>query len=289
MEFWQAIPWIEPEQAVEVARIAEELGFDGVVTADHALFPRELRTPYPYAPDGRAPLDADTPYPDIWALTGAMAAVTTRLKFSCSIYVLPLRHPVDVAKSAGTLALLSGGRFLLGAGTGWMKEEFDVYGVDFRSRGRRMDECIAVMRKLWAGGWAEHHGEFFDFDAIRVSPVPPAQVPILLGGTAPVALRRAASVGDGWIGAGNHPDEVPGVLAEFHRLREEAGRAAEPFYTLVGLSAPTDTDTLKRLGDLGMSATVSYPFRYSVGERSSLAQKRRVMEDYAENVIRHFR
>jgi alkanesulfonate monooxygenase SsuD/methylene tetrahydromethanopterin reductase-like flavin-dependent oxidoreductase (luciferase family) len=119
--------------------------------------------------------------------------------------------------------------------------------------------------------------------------VPPAQVPILLGGTAPVALRRAASVGDGWIGAGNHPDEVPGVLVEFRRLREEAGRTAEPFYTLVGLSAPADTDTLKRLGDLGMSATVSYPFRYSVGERSSLAQKRRVMEDYAENVIRHFR
>lgn len=289
MEFWQAIPWIEPEQAIEVARIAEEVGFDGVITADHALFPRELRTPYPYAPDGRAPLDADTPYPDIWALTGAMAAVTSRLKFSCSIYVLPLRHPVDVAKSAGTLALLSGGRFLLGAGTGWMKEEFDVYGVDFRSRGRRMDECIAVMRKLWAGGWAEHHGEFFDFDAIRVSPVPPAQLPILLGGTAPVALRRAARVGDGWIGAGNHPDEVPGVLAEFRRLREEAGRAAEPFYTLVGLSAPADTDTLKRLGDLGMSATVSYPFRYSIGEHSSLAQKRRVMEDYAENVIRHFR
>lgn len=289
MEFWQAIPWIEPEQAIDVARMAEELGFDGVITADHALFPRELRTPYPYSPDGSAPLDADTPYPDVWALTGAMVAATTRLKFSCSIFVLPLRHPVDVAKSAGTLALLSGGRFLLGAGTGWMKEEFDVYGVDFRSRGRRMDECIAVMRKLWAGGWAEHHGEFFDFDAIRVSPVPPAPVPILLGGTAPVALRRAAAVGDGWIGAGNHPDEVPGVLAEFRRLRAEAGRAAEPFYTLVGLSAPADVDTLKRLGELGMSATVSYPFRYSIGERSSLAEKRRVMQDYAETVIRHFR
>lgn len=289
MEFWQAIPWIEPDQILEVAKIAEELGFDGVITADHALFPRELRSPYPYSPDGKPPLGPDTPYPDIWAITAAMAAVTTRIKFSCSIYVLPLRHPVDVAKSAGTVSLISNGRFLLGAGTGWMKDEFDVYGVDFRSRGRRMDECIQVLRKLWSSEWAEHHGEFFDFDAIRVSPAPREPVPILLGGAAPVALRRAAVVGDGWIGAGNHPDEVPGVLAELKRLRAGAGRAADPFYTLVGLTAPADIDTLKRLGDCGMSATVSYPFRYSVGEHSTLAQKRAVMEAYAETVIRHFR
>lgn len=289
MEFWQAIPWIEPDQVLDVARIAEELGFDGVITADHALFPRECRSAYPYSPDGKPPLSGETPYPDIWALTGAMAAVTTRIRFSCSIYVLPLRHPVDVAKAAGTVSILSGGRFMLGAGTGWMQDEFDVYGVDFKSRGRRMDECITVLRKLWHGDWAEHHGEFFDFPPIKVSPVPAAPVPILLGGTAPVALRRAARVGDGWIGAGNHPDEVPAVLAGMRREREAAGRGEDPFYTIVGLSAPASIDTLKRLGECGMSATVSYPFRYSVGEHSTLAGKRRVMEDYAENVIRHFR
>ena len=289
MEFWQAIPWIETEQVVEVARIAEELGFDGVLTADHALFPRELKTRYPYSADGKAPLDGDTPYPDVWAITAAMAAATSRLKFTCGVYVLPLRHPVEVAKATATLAILSGGRFLLGAGAGWMKEEFDALGVDFASRGRRLDECIAVLRKLWAGGFAEHRGEFFDFDAIQLSPKPPGAVPILLGGAAPRALRRAAACADGWIGSGNHPDEVPAVLAELARLRREAGRGELDFYTLVGLSAPADTDTLKRLGDAGMSATVSYPFRYTLGERSSLADKRRVMEQYAENVMRHFR
>jgi probable F420-dependent oxidoreductase len=289
MEFWQAIPWIEPDQILPVARMAEELGFDGVLTADHALCPRDIKSAYPYSPDGKAPLDPATPYPDIWAITAAMAAVTTRIKFSCSIYVLPLRHPVDVAKSAGTVSLLSGGRFLLGAGSGWMKDEFDIYGVDFKTRGRRMDECIEVLRKLWAGGDVEHHGEFFDFPPMQVSPAPSAPVPILLGGAAPRALKRAAEVADGWIGAGNTPEEVPDLLAEMQRMRAAAGRGNDPFYTIVGLSTPADIGTLKRLGDCGMSAAVSYPFRYSVGEHSSLEAKRRVMEDYAENVIRHFR
>jgi len=289
MEFWQALAWTEAEQIVDVACIAEACGFDGVMTADHALYPRELVTPYPYSPDGRAPLDADSPYPDAWGLMTAIAARTTRLKLTCGVYVLPLRHPIEVAKMAATLALISNGRFMLGAGSGWMKEEFDVMGVDFASRGRRMDECIEIIRSLWTGGWTEYHGEFFDFPAITLQPPPPAPVPLLMGGAAPRALRRAAQVADGWIGTGNHPDEVPGVLAELQRLRAQAGRAQDPFYTLVGLSAPADIDTLRRLHGLGMSATVRYPFRYTLGERSSLADKRREMERYAESVIRHFR
>lgn len=289
MEFWQALAWTEPEQIVDVACIAEECGFDGVMTADHALYPRELRTPYPYSPDGRAPLDADSPYPDVWGLMTAIAARTTRLKMTCGVYVLPLRHPIEVAKMSATLAMISNGRFLFGAGSGWMKEEFDVMGVDFASRGRRMDECIAILRGLWSGDWFEFHGEFFDFPAITLKPPPPAPVPLLMGGAAPRALRRAAQVADGWIGTGNHPDEVPAVLAKLQGMRAEAGRADDPFFTLVGLSAPADLGTLKRLRDLGMSATVRYPFRYTLGERSTLADKRRDMERYAETVIRHFR
>ena len=289
MEFWQALAWTEPEQIVEVARIAEDCGFDGVMTADHALYPRELTTPYPYSPDGSPPLDADSPYPDAWGLMTAIAACTTRLKMTCGVYVLPLRHPIEVAKMSATLAMISNGRFLFGAGSGWMKEEFDVMGVDFHTRGRRMDECIAILRSLWTGGWTEYHGEFFDFPAITLQPPPPAPIPLLMGGAAPRALRRAAQVADGWIGTGNHPDEVPAVLANLQAMRAESGRADDPFFTLVGLSAPADIETLDRLHGLGMSATVRYPFRYTLGDRSTLEQKRREMERYADDVIRHFR
>jgi probable F420-dependent oxidoreductase len=288
MRFWQAITWMEPEQILDVARFAEELGFDGVMLGDHGVFPRDVQARYPYSPDGRPPMAPDSWYPDCWATIGAIAAVTTRLRFSVGVYVLPLRNVFEVARATGTLAILSEGRFILGAGIGWMKDEFEIYGVDFHTRGRRMDEMLDVLRRLWAGGMVEHHGTFFDFPALQISPAPPQGVPVFLGGTAPVALKRAAHKAQGWIGAGNAPDEVPAILAEFARLRREAGREHEPFETMIGLSTPPDLATFQRLHGLGMTGTVAYPFKYTLGERSTLDDKKRVMEDFARRFIRPF-
>ena len=196
-------------------------------------------------------MQADAWYPDCWASIGAMAAVTQRLRFSVAVYVLPLRNPFEVARATGTLAILSSNRFILGAGTGWMKEEFDIYGVDFRSRGKRFDEYLDVLRLLWRGGMVEYHGQHFDFPPLQISPAPHAPVPIFLGGAAPVALERAARKADGWIGAGNLPDEVPALLAEFARLRQAAGRDHLPFETVIGLKTPPDLATFQRLEAAG--------------------------------------
>jgi probable F420-dependent oxidoreductase len=233
-------------------------------------------------------MQADDWYPDCWASIGAMAAVTERLKFSVAVYVLPLRNPFEVARATGTLAILSDNRFILGAGIGWMKEEFDIYGVDFRTRGKRFDECLDVLRLLWGGGMVEFHGTHFDFPPLQISPAPEASVPIFLGGTAPVALERAARKADGWIGAGNLPEEVPGLLAELDRLRREAGRGHLPFETVIGLKTPPDLATFQRLEAAGMTAGVSYPFMYTAGHHSTLARKKQVMEEFAERIMRHF-
>ena len=212
MKFWQSITWAETDQLCDIARFAEELGFAGIIGADHALYPAEMAPGYPYSESGYPPQTAESEYPDMWTSTAAMAAVTERLRFVCGVYVLPLRDPVEVAKQAATLSILSRGRFVLGVGVGWMKEEFDVYGVDFATRGRRMDEMIEVLHGLWSGDFFEFHGEFFDFSPILVSPKPSHPIPIYFGGAAPAALRRTARVGDGWIGTGNTPEEVPAVL-----------------------------------------------------------------------------
>jgi probable F420-dependent oxidoreductase len=172
-------------------------------------------------------MQADAWYPDCWASIGAMAAVTQRLRFSVAVYVLPLRNPFEVARATGTLAILSGNRFILGAGTGWMKEEFDIYGVDFKSRGKRFDEYLDVLRLLWRGGMVEYHGQHFDFPALQISPAPQAPVPIFLGGAAPVALERAARKADGWIGAGNLPEEVPALARGVHAAAQ-GGRTRPP-------------------------------------------------------------
>jgi alkanesulfonate monooxygenase SsuD/methylene tetrahydromethanopterin reductase-like flavin-dependent oxidoreductase (luciferase family) len=174
-------------------------------------------------------------------------------------------------------------------GTGWMKDEFDIYGVDFETRGPRFDVGIEVLQKLWAGGMVEYHGKFFDFPPLQISPAPSKQVPIYTGGSAPIALKRTARIADGWLGAGNKPEEVPQLMAELQRLRQAAGRAHLPFETIVGLSEPPQVDTFQRLEEAGMTSGVSYPFKFSLGDRSSVADKKRVMEEFAEKIIRHCR
>jgi len=285
MKFWQMVPWMETEQLVDVARFAEEVGFEGVMNADHAVYPEIVNAQYPYSPDGKAMMSPDWPYPDAWVTIAAMATATTRLKFSTSVYVLPLRSPFEVAKATGTLAILSQNRFVLGAGIGWMKDEFDIYGVDFTTRGKRMNEMMEILRMLWAGGMVSYKGEIFDFPALQIAPAPDRTVPIYLGGSTAPALKRTALMADGWIGNGNDAEEVPPLLAELARLRREAGRDHLPFETVVGLKGAPDLDTYRRLEEQGMTSGVSYPFYFTLGMRSSLDDKKRVMEDFAKKFI----
>lgn len=286
MKFWQAITWVETEQLPDIARFAEELGFDGLMGGDHALWPATMEPNYPYSETGYPPQTEDSEYPDQWVSIAAMAAVTSRLKFTTGVYVLPLRNPIEVARATGTLAILSQGRFILGAGAGWMREEFDIYGVDFRSRGKRLDECIEAISLLWRDELVEYHGDHIDFPPIRLAPAPPAPVPIFIGGANKLALRRAARYGDGWIGAGNTPEDVPDVLRRLHELRVEYGRDHLPFETLVGLYAEQSVELLRPLEEEGMTATLNLPFEFALGKKSTLDQKKRMMEQYAVNIIR---
>lgn len=289
MKFWQIVTMSEPDQLVDIARIAEEVGFDGVMCSDHLFFPRTMRSKYPYSADGAPPFTADTPWPDPFVLFGAMAAVTTRLQFSIGVLILPLRGLFDVAKPVATLAQLSGGRFALGCGAGWMRDEFLAAGIPFETRGRRMGEMIVALRKLWSGQMVEHHGEFFDFDELVINPAPPAPVPVWIGGSSKAALKRTANLADGWIGAGNSADEAVELMAELRRLRAEAGRSEVPFENIVPLTTPPDVDMLRRLEEQGMTGTVSYPFAVTVGPTSTIDEKRRNMEAFAENVIRRMK
>ncbi len=285
VKFWQSLSFAEPDQLVALARIAEEVGFDGVLMSDHLFFPKTLESSYPYSEDGVPVFTAETPFPDALLTIAAMASVTTRLRFSTIVYILPLRHPLEVAKQCATLAILSNNRFALGVGSGWMKEEFETLGIEFKQRGRRYDEMLEVMRRLWTDGEVEYHGAHFDFDALAMQPQPSRPVPIYIGGASAPALRRAARVGDGWIGPGSAPEDVPGLLERIGLLRSEYGRDDRAFENFVPLAAAPDLDLFKRMQDAGVDSTVSYPFNYALGPASSLDDKRRVLELFAENFI----
>ncbi len=286
MKFWQVISFSEPDQLPGIARAAEEAGFHGVLLSDHLFFPGELASRYPYSEDGKPGFDGRTPWPEPWTTIAALAAATTRLHFGTLVYILPLRHPIEVAKSVGTAALLSGGRVALGVGAGWIREEFDALGVDFRSRGRRMDEMIPALRALWTGEMVEHRGALFEFGPLQMSPAPGCEIPIWVGGLSRAALRRAAALGDGWIGTGQSPEEIPAYVEELRRFRREAGREAEPMEIVVPLTVPPEVALLRRLeAEHGVTATTSYPFTYTLGPGSTLEQKRDAMLRFGEGVI----
>ena len=221
------------------------------------------------------------PYPDVWTTIAAMAAATKRLKFSSAVYVLPLRNPIEVAKALANLACLSSNRVILGAGAGWMKEEFDVYGVDFKTRGKRMLEMIEVMRKLWAGGYVEHHGDVFDFPRLQLAPVPDLEVPIYLGGASDLALKRSARLAQGWIGAGNDIDEVPEILSKLNDWRAEFGRDHEAFETVIAVRQLAQVEAVKKLEEQGMTSAV-YGF---VDYHTPLTDKLKGMEMVADHLM----
>ena len=285
MKFWQAVTWAETDQLIEIAKFAEECGFEGLMGGDHALWPNSLEPAYPYSDSGYPPQVEESEYPDQWVSIAAMAASTTTLKFTTGVYVLPLRNPIEVAKATATLSILSGGRFILGAGAGWMREEFDIYGVDFSTRGKRFDECLEAIQILWKNNLVEYHGEFVNFPLIRLVPSPSHSIPIYIGGDNERALRRTAKYGDGWIGAGNIPETVPPILQKLNDLRVEYGKSDGAFETIVGLYAEQTVDLLKSLGEQGMTSTVNMPFEFSLGKKSSIDEKKRFMERYAKKII----
>ena len=218
----------DPSSALELSRAAEAAGFDSVWGGEHVIRPTEISSRYPYTADGEMPGEAETPIPDplIWLAYVAAAAPTVKL--GTCILIVPQRNPVVLAKELATLDVLSGGRVELGIGVGWLEEEFKALGVPWPRRGARNDEYIAAMRALWAGPHAEFHGKFVDFAPATCSPRPVnGDIPILVGGDTPVAIRRAARLADGYFPGTSDPEELVRLTEALRREATEQGRAQD--------------------------------------------------------------
>jgi alkanesulfonate monooxygenase SsuD/methylene tetrahydromethanopterin reductase-like flavin-dependent oxidoreductase (luciferase family) len=190
-----------------------------------------------------------------------MAAVTSRLQFTTGVYLAPVRHPLVVANAVSSAAVLSGGRVSIGTGVGWMEEEYAAAGQDFKNRGRRLVEMIEILRKLWTGDVLEHHGTFYDFEGLSISPAPERPIPIYRGGDSEPALRHAASL-DGWIGSGYTWEDALDRAQNMRNLRRKLGRSpSEPFEIIVPLyGLPDDLDSYRRLEEAGVTAIVAMPW-----------------------------
>jgi probable F420-dependent oxidoreductase len=285
VKFCVSTAFCDPRHLVEVARTADATGWDVLAVSDHVVHPEKIATPYPYTPDGRPRWEAPAPWPDPWVAIGAMAAATQRLRFLTTVYVLPLRNPFAAAKAIGTAAVMSNHRVTLGVGVGWMEEEFTLLEQGFRARGRRMDEMLEVMRKLWSGGMVEHHGEFYDFDRLQMSPAVERKIPVLSGGISEAALRRVARTTDGWISDLHTTEELRGYAAKLRDLRAEFGRAAEPLEIVAACRDAANLDGYRRLEEIGVTTLITMPWVFYGHDGVSLEGKCEGLRRFAGDVI----
>lgn len=289
MKFWQAVCPAEIDQCCDLARIAEELGYTGVAMGDHLMTPGRIDSSYPYAKGGALLWDPTVLFPDPWQMISIMATATRTLRFMTSIYILPLRDVFTAAKAVSTAAVISDNRVTLGAGSGWMKEEFDIVGQSFHNRGARTGEMLEIIERLMRGGMVEYHGKHYDFPAVQMSPVPSQPVPVMIGGETDNALRRAAKW-NGWISAPHDQDidAITARLTKLEKIRSESGSSDAPFEKLIVTKAPPSLDFCRRLEALGVTMVMPLSWYLQGVATSTTDYKRKTMEDFAENVIRKF-
>jgi probable F420-dependent oxidoreductase len=281
MKFYVSSAFLEAGEIIEIARAADELGYEGIAIPDHVVNLETLSTPYPYTPDGERRWQPFTDWLDPWVLVGALAQVTERLKFVTTVYIPAMRDPYSAAKTIGTAAVLSGGRVELGIGVGWCEEEFDLLGQQFARRGKRTDEMLTLMKALWQPGWTEFDGEFYQTPRLEMTPTPPP-IPIYGGGLSDIALRRAAR-NDGWIGDLITLDQAIASVERIRELRADKGLGMDDFIVITPLVDAFLPEHYARAEEAGIHAILTMPWMFYGGPGASLAEKidgmRRFRED----------
>ena len=273
-----------PELIAAIASNAERLNFATVWAPEHLLFLEKFASQYPYARGENLPISTDVALLNPFLALTYAAARTSRIRLATGICLVPEYHPLLLAKICASLDYLSGGRFALGIGIGWLREEFDALGIPWERRAKRTREYIEAMRCLW-GEEHSYQGEFVKFQGALSYPKPVKgnRMPVLVGGQAPAALKRAASYGDGWCGFNLTPDETAQAVAEIRKMRADNGRSSQPFEFSMSPTKDATPDDLKRYRDAGIDELYLTPvFRVPI---KSEAEAVTLLEDLARQWV----
>ncbi len=287
MRFTYAEAMTSAHYYVPLAQAAEAAGYSSMTVADSLIYPAESDSRYPYTADGNREFLEGKEFIETMTLCAWIGASTTTLRLTPFVLKLPIRPPVLVAKQASSIAFLTGNRLGLGVGLSPWKEDYAVMGIPWEKRGKRFDECIDIVRGLTSGGEFEYHGDFYDIQPITQTPAPSEPVPILVGGHADAALRRAVTRGDGWMHGGGPHDELDTLLDRIQAIREEEGLLDKPFELHVISFDAYSVDGVKRLEDRGVTdVIVGFRDPYIKGpDTERLEKKIHHLERFAEDVI----
>ncbi|MCA1833241.1 MAG: TIGR03619 family F420-dependent LLM class oxidoreductase [Actinomycetota bacterium] len=263
MKLGVALGRLNPAFFVDVTLEAEKLGYESVWLPEHLVFPVAMAGS-PHRGDDHPPVPPRTPVFDAFAYLSFLAGKTHSIRLATHVYNLALRHPFVAARAVQTLDVVSGGRAICGVGAGWLEAEWRAAGLDFASRGRRLDEALEVCKRLWTEDVIEHHGEFWDFGAVAFEPKPVQKPhpPVLIGGMSDAALRRAARAGDGWVGMDVDVESIGPIVARLHELCADAGRSHLAFEISVGAVNPSPGD-VRRWAEAGVDRLIVSPWSRS--------------------------
>lgn len=285
MTFTLSLAMTPAHELLPIARAAEEAGWDAIALPDSVFFPEEVSADYPYTGDGQRFWDPDTPFVDPLVALPAIAAVTERVRLYTNVYKVVLRHPLSVAKMLGSAAAMFEGRIGIGLGLSWMPEEFAWLGQEKRTRGRRLDEIIDILRITLAPGWAEYHGEHYDFGRLKMAPHPEQPVPIYVGGHSDAALQRAATRADGWIGANIAIDEIDRILGRLRPRLEAADRDPDAFEIKLTPLVRATPEAMADVFARGVTDIITVPWLYHGPGPHTLGEKIEHLQRFAAEVI----
>ena len=287
MKFSYQVGMCEPDHYLPLARAAEEAGFHGLTIPDSICYPQEASSRYPYNKDGSREFLESVPFVESLIAVAAMAAVTQQIELATFVYKLAVRQAPVVAKQVQGIQVLSGNRFVFGVGISPWEEDFAVCGVPWDKRGQRLDEQIDILRGLESGDFFAYRGEVHDMPANKMCPAPSQPTPILIGGHAEPALRRAARVGDGWMCAGADLAQLQAYISRIRQLREEYGTADRPFRVYTTGQDAFTPDGIARLEEIGVTdVVIGFRNVYEMEPDKPLEEKIAMLQWYAGEFIR---
>ena len=243
---------------IGMAKLAEALGFESVWTFEHAIVPIDYKSKYPYNPSGKMGVDPDQNFVDPLIALTAIAAATTKIRLGTGVNILPQANPLYVAKQAASLDFISDGRFELGLGIGWLREEYVAAGTPFERRGARFDDYIQAMRKIWSGDVVEHQSEFLTWTGFKSKPTPVQDpFPVVIGGTKGKAFLRVARYGNGWFAPTASPDLLAPLMKELDEACEQEERdRAEIEVSATWFPNAEDLSDVERYAEMGVQRLI---------------------------------
>jgi probable F420-dependent oxidoreductase len=268
------------DQLVGISQLAESVGIESVWTFEHVMVPQDYASKYPYSADGKMGARPETNFVDPLIALSAIAANTKTLRLGTGINIVSQANPLLLAKQAASLDFVSGGRFMLGAGIGWLREEFDAMGVPFEGRGARFDDYIAAMKKVWSGDVVEHRSDYINWSGFKSFPIPQGEggIPIIMGGTKGKIYERVARHGDGWFLPVDSPEALAPKLKPLAAACEAVGRDPETVEISCMWNMQGGLDNIKAFEDAGASRIIVPIFALGKDPGEGITQ-------LAENII----